>query len=422
MAFNFNFNSEEPIINRLRGDKVIWIVIFLLSMVSIALIYSSSSSLAFKKGVTNFSFLVSQCKFVLMGLVTIFICYMIPLGIYRKMSFLLFGISVVFLVLTPFIGLEINGAKRWFAIGPIQFQPAEIVKITLILYLARALEKWEMKTFKEFFIKILIPIGIVCVFILVGSVSTALIMGVMSFTILWIAGVKSSYLWKTIGIAVSGFLFLILLNSGVKMINEDIDIFPRFSTAVSRMEKFFVKSEIDQSLSAEEKQKKADETFQEDMARIAISSVGILGKGPGKSTQRYVLPHPYSDFIYTIIIEEYGLLGGAFVLFFYIWFFYRCVMMVMKCTKKFSAITAGGLGLMISLQACLHILVNVGIIPVTGHTLPLISLGGTSLIIFSSSFGIILSVSRTIDADTTQKKQKLNEFHEIIDERTGEFK
>lgn len=437
MALNINLKSEEPIINRLHGDKVIWIIIFILSLISIALIYSASSSLAFKQGVTNFSFLMEQCKFVLLGLVTVYICYRIPLGIYRFATFFIFGISVLLLALTlvPGIGKEINGAKRWIEIGPIQFQPAELVKITLILYLARALEMWELKNFKDFFIKILVPIGIVCVLILIGSVSTALIVGMLSFIILWIAGVKVSYLAKSVGMAACCFVFLILLNSGVKLIDKEIDLFPRFSTAVSRLEKFFVKEEIDENLSAEEIQKKKDETFQADMARIAISSVGVLGKGPGKSTQRYVLPHPYSDFIYTIIIEEYGLLGGVFVLMLYLWFLYRCVIMVKHCTKKFTAITVGGLGLMISIQAGLHILVNVGILPVTGHTLPLVSLGGTSLLIFSCAFGIVLSVSRTIDIGTTQKAEKAKaveemssqdaaeeQEHEIIDEITGEFK
>ena len=448
MALKINLNSEEPIINRLHGDKVIWIIIFILSLISIALIYSSSSSLAFKRDVTNFTYLMEQCKFVLLGLVTVYACYRIPLGLYRFGTFIIFGISVILLALVPVIGIELNGAKRWLVIGPLQFQPAELVKITLILYLARALEMWELKNFKDFFIKILTPIGVVCVLILIGSVSTALIIGALSFLILWVAGVKLSYLVKSIGLAACFFVFLILLNSGVKLINEDIDLFPRFSTAVSRLEKFFVKEEIDENLSAEEIQKKKDETFQADMARIAISSVGVLGKGPGKSTQRYVLPHPYSDFIYTIIIEEYGLLGGVFVLMLYLWFLYRCVIMVKHCTKKFTAITVGGLGLMISIQAGLHILVNVGILPVTGHTLPLVSLGGTSLLIFSCAFGIVLSVSRTIDIDSTRKAEqaralkekeaeqaralkekeaeqariKEEEEHEIIDEITGEFK
>lgn len=451
-----NIDTNEPIINRLHGDKVIWIVVFLLSLASIALIYSSSSSLAFKEGVTNLSFLMDQCKFVALGLAALYICYKIPLGLYRYFTFLIFAVTLVLLMLTPVIGKEINGAKRWLEFGPISFQPAELIKITLILYLARALEMWEMKTFKEFFTKIVIPIGLVCVFIMMSSVSTALIIGMLSFAILFIAGVKWSYLLKAIGIGAGTLTVLILMNLALIGI-FDVDLFPRFSTALSRLEKYFVKTELAEGMSAEEKQKKADETFQADMAKIAISSANIFGKGPGKSTQRYVLPHPYSDFIYTIIIEEYGLLGGVVVLMFYLWLFYRCIILVRSCSKKFTAITVGGLGLMITTQAGLHILVNVGILPVTGHTLPLISLGGTSFIIFSCAFGIILSVSRTIDIDAAKREEQERllrekmeqqaleraqeeyraiaeenqrietekdepEFHDIIDENTGEFK
>ena len=424
-----NIDTQEPIINRLHGDKVIWIVVFLLSLISIALIYSSSSSLAFKDGVTNFSILMNQCQFVLLGLVALYICYRIPLGMYRYFTFIIFGLSLVLLMLTPVIGTEINGAKRWLKFGSITFQPAELIKITLILYLAKALEIWKMDTFKDFLIKIVAPIGIVCLFIMMSSVSTALIVGMLSFIILFIAGIKWSYLAKAVGIGAGLLTIIILLNLALVKV-FDVDLFPRFSTALSRLEKYFVKTELTEGMSAEEKQKKADETFQADMAKIAISSANILGKGPGKSTQRYVLPHPYSDFIYTIIIEEYGLLGGTFVLMLYLWLFYRCIILVRNCSRIFTAITVGGIGLMITTQAGLHILVNVGILPVTGHTLPLISLGGTSFVIFSCAFGIILSVSRTIDIDAAkrveqaklQKEEESEVLHNIIDEHTGEFK
>ena len=144
------------------------------------------------------------------------------------------------------------------------------------------------------------------------------------------------------------------------------------------------------------------------MAKVAVSSVGILGKGPGKSTQRYVLPHPYSDFIYAIIVEEWGLIGGVVVLMLYLWLLFRCMTLAYACTKVFSMMLVIGLGLTISLQALLHMMVNVTLIPVTGHTLPLVSLGGTSLVIMGGAFGIILSVSRTIEV-TKEKNQIKNE-------------
>lgn len=426
-------DSKEPIMNRLRGDKVIWIVVFLLSLISIALIYSSSSSKAFKDSVTNFSILMEQCKFVGLGIVFMYICYRIPLGLYRYFTYVIFGISLVLLMLTPIIGVEYNGAKRWLPLGPITIQPAEFVKVTLILYLAKVLELFSFDTFKEFLIKVIAPIGVVCVVIMMSSVSTTLFVGALSLIILIIAGVKWSYLFKSMLIGAATLIVLVLLNLAiVKIFNKDF--FPRFSTAINRVEKFISAPEVSEEMTAEEKQKKADETFQADMAKIAISSSNILGKGPGKSTQRYVLPHPYSDFIYAIIIEEYGMLGGVFVLMLYIWLFYRCVLLAKSCKRKFTALTVGGIGFMITAQALLHILVNVGILPVTGHTLPLISLGGTSFVIFSCAFGIILSVSRTVEEEAAKREEEKAaaiqptngqieaEFHTIIDEQTGEFK
>ena len=169
-------------------------------------------------------------------------------------------------------------------------------------------------------------------------------------------------------------------------------------TATNRIARFFQSETSVAEMTEEERQEEEDKTFQENMAKIAISSVGIKGKGPGKSTQRYVLPHAYSDYIYTIIIEEYGFFGGVVVLMLYMWLFYRCIVLVRGCTKVFTGLVVGGYGLVITSQAMLHILVNVGILPVTGHTLPLISSGGTSIVMVCCMFGIILSISRTIDS------------------------
>ena len=393
-------DKKGSILSRLNGDKVIWIVVFLLSLISIALIYSSSSSLAYKEKTTNFAFLIKQVQFVGMGLAALYAFYKIPLGWYRSLSYPLFILSIILLALTPIIGVEINGAKRWLNLGFITIMPAEIAKITIVLYLAYALEKYKLDTFKEFLIRIIIPIGITCILILIGSVSAALFVGMISLMILIVAGVKINYIIKAGGIALCALLVIILLHvAGLKL-------FSRLDTALSRLIRFGAKTEISHELTPEEKQKEADKTYQADMAKVAISSVGILGKGPGKSTQRYFLPHPYSDYIYTIIIEEYGLAGGVFVLMLYLWFLFRCIILAKNCTKVFSALTVSGLGLLITVQATLHILVNVGYLPVTGHTLPLLSLGGTSLVILSSAFGIILSVSRTIDVTSQKKKEK----------------
>ena len=419
-------DKRSSILNRLNGDKVIWIVVFLLSLISIALIYSSSSSLAYKEKTTNFAFLIKQIQFVAMGLVALYICYKVPLGWYRFLAYPALGLSIILLALTPVIGQEINGARRWINLGFTTFQPAEMAKIAIVLYLARALEVSKLETFKEFLIKIIVPIGLTCILILIGSVSAALFVGMISLLMLIIAGVKWNYIFKAGGIAMCALLVIILLHIA------GLQLFSRLDTALSRLVRFGSDTEVTEEMTPEERQKEADKTYQADMAKVAISSVGILGKGPGKSTQRYFLPHPYSDYIFTIIIEEYGLAGGTFVLMLYLWFLFRCVILAKNCTKVFSALTVAGLGLLIAIQATLHILVNVGYLPVTGHTLPLLSLGGTSLIILSCAFGIILSVSRTIDISSQKKKLQAaaaapvqqveeNVEHEIIGP-DGEFK
>ena len=394
--------TQEAVMNRLHGDRVIWVIILLLSLISLALIYSASSSLAFKEHTTNFAYLMKQLRFVVLGLLALYICYKVPLRWYRYLSVPIFVISIILLALTPIIGTEVNGAKRWLSFGGLTFQPTEIAKITTILYLARILEVSKIDTYKQFLWKVVAPLGLVCVLIMIGSVSQALLVALISLLVLIAAGVKFKHLLYTIGLAMCALVLIVLLNLAFGW-------FGRLDTATSRLKKFFG-SETEQVESggmtaAEQKQKQADETFQADMAKIAISSVGFLGKGPGKSTQRYVLPHPYSDYIYTIIIEEYGMFGGIVVLMLYLWFFNRCVKLVKSCKTVFSSLTVGGLGLLIVVQAALHILVNVGLLPVTGHTLPLVSLGGTSLIILSCAFGIILSVSRTKEVAENKEKQ-----------------
>ncbi len=405
-------NTRKDVGSRLHGDKVIWVIFFLLSLISIALIYSASSSLAYMKGSTNFAILMKQIKFVVGGFAAMFICYKIPPRWYRTFALVSLIVAIALLLLTLVAGVKTNDAQRWLSIGGIQFQPTEIAKIAIVLYLARALEIMTIDSFKSFFIKIILPIGLCCVLILVGSVSAAMYMGLICFIILYIAGIKLSYLLKTIGLALAGGLLLILLH-------VSFGLFPRMDTAIERIKRF---TQDEQTIGAENMDKRAlqrlaDETLQADMAQIAVKEGGLLGKGPGKSTQRYVLPHPYSDYIYSIIVEEYGLWGAFLVMMLYVSLFYRCVLIVKDCRTVFSAITVGGLGAVIMVQAMLHILVNVGIFPVTGHTLPLISLGGTSFIIISCAFGIILSISRTkedaqaaIDEkDRLEKEQKRQE-------------
>ncbi len=382
--------ANNSIIYRLKGDKVIWIIVFLLSMISIAAVYSSSSALAFKENKSTVDFLFKQMRFVVFGLTALYVCYRIPLGWYRMLSYMGILVSIGLLTATLIFGNKYNDAERWLRIFGVSFQPAEVAKIAVVLYLSKVLEDFKFETFKEFLIWVVTPLGIVILLILYGSISTGLLVSAVAFIMFVIAGIKWKHLFKTAGIATGVIALVILLNLA-------FGLFPRIETAFNRVKNFSSEQEHNENMSPAEKQRILDRTYQADMAKIAVSSVGVFGKGPGNSTQRNLLPHPYSDFIYAIIIEEWGFIGGLIVLMLYVWFFTRCVMVSNSCTTTFSSMMVTGLAILITSQALLHICVNVGLLPVTGHTLPLISLGGTSLVIMSGAFGMILSVSRTVE-------------------------
>lgn len=376
---------------RLRGDKVIWIIVFLLCLISIAAVYSSSSSLAFSEKKSTMDYLLRQLKFVVFSLTTLFVFYNIPLGIYRMFSYLVMPLSILLLVVTLTSGASYNSADRWIKVFGFTIHTGEIAKIATIMYLSRVMEARKFETFKEFAIWIIAPTGIVILLILYGSISTGLLVTAVTFVMLVVAGIKWMHLLKASLIAISAGALVLLLNLS-------FGIFPRVETAVNRIKNFATEDTLTSELTPMQRQQILDKTYQANMARIAVASVGVLGKGPGNSTQRNFLPHPYSDFIYAIIIEEWGLLiGGIGVLMLYLWFLARAIIITRKCTTIFSSMLVMGLAILITTQALLHICVNVGLLPVTGHTLPLISLGGTSLMIMGGAFGMILSVSRTVE-------------------------
>ncbi len=391
---------------RLRGDKVIWIIVFLLCLISIAAVYSSSSSLAFSEKKSTMDYLLRQLKFIVFSLTTLFVFYNIPLGIYRMFSYLVMPLSILLLVVTLTSGASYNSADRWIKVFGFTIHTGEIAKIATIMYLSRVMEARKFDTFKEFAIWIIAPTGIVILLILYGSISTGLLVTAVTFVMLVVAGIKWMHLLKASLIAISAGTLVLLLNLS-------FGIFPRVETAVNRIKNFASEDTLTSELTPMQRQQILDKTYQANMARIAVASVGVLGKGPGNSTQRNFLPHPYSDFIYAIIIEEWGLLiGGIGVLMLYLWFLARAIIITKKCTTIFSSMLVMGLAILITTQALLHICVNVGLLPVTGHTLPLISLGGTSLMIMGGAFGMILSVSRTVekgnDAEVVDQSETAN--------------
>ena len=384
-------------INRsIKGDKVVWIIVFLLSMFSLAAVYSASSYRAMHSDVNKIVIFLDQLVFVLAGWAALLVCYFIHPKYYRKFSFLVYGISIVLLLLLfvdPLTARQ-NGAIRGLKLPGFTFQVFEVAKAAIIIYLARAME--ILKKFKDYLLKLLLPIALTCVLLLRGSFSSAVFTAMICLVILWINKINWRYLALTIagGIAVLGICY------GLYKLTENNEhpLFERFETAESRIDSFLhpADEEVAIKMTEEEKQAAIDAERQSENAKIAIHEGGIIGKGPGKSTQRYTLSMAFSDFIYAFIIEEYGSIVGIFVMFLYIWLFARCARLAAKCKTTFAGTTVFGLGLLTTFQALMHIYVNIRMIPITGHTLPLVSHGGTAFIIFSGIFGVILSVSKSI--------------------------
>lgn len=403
---------------KLKGDKVIWIIVVIFAMISIAAVFSSSSFLASSRGISKVAIFMEQTKSVLLGFVALLVCYLIPLRFYRTFSFIIFGLSVLMLILlyVPGFQVKVNGAIRGirlFGKGP-TIQVFEIAKIGIILYLAKALELWgdKLDSFKEFALRILLPVGVVCLLILANSFSSALLIALISFLILFFLDVN----WKNLGITVGGVVVLILLLFGIyhaffagrpeRLATPVGKIFNRFGTVEGRLTAHFDKEEEEslEGLSRDEIQQLKDKDRQSENAKVAISEGGIFGKGPGKSTQRYSLSMAFSDFIYAFIVEEYGLLGGVLVIFLYLIFLFRCIRLCQRCKATYSSVLIVGLSFLIATQAFLHILVNVRLFPITGHTLPLISHGGTAYLVLCGAFGMILSVNRQLDKQDEQER------------------
>ncbi len=417
---------------RLRGDKYIWIIVLLLAMASILAVYSSSSFLVRKMsdGLSKTTILFEQLKSVLMGFIALFICYLIKLKYYRGFAYIIFGVSVFALLLlfVPHFQAVQNGAVRGLKIGGQTFQVFEVVKVGLVIFLAKNLEKYDGKlnTFRDYFFKLLIWVLLVCCIIMINSFSSALLLGVMSLLLMYFMGVRARYLLLTVGIVFAAGILLFGTYKLTGLLPENIReskalaIFNRFGTVENRVKIYFTKeddltAENEKPLTEEQLEELDRNNRQSENAKIAIYQGGIIGKGPGKGTQRYSLSMAFSDFIYASIIEEYGLIGGIFIIFLYLAFLFRCITIVSRCNAVFSSALVLGLSFLITIQAFLHIMVNVGLLPITGHTLPLISHGGTAYLVLSGAFGIILSVSRTLDKQEDQKKEQETLHQEELD-------
>lgn len=367
----------KAILNQTKGDRWIWLIIILLSLISVLAVYSATGTLAYKRGVGSESLMFKHMIFIVFGFVLIYFAHLLNYRHYAGISKVLMVITIPLLLYTLLFGSNVNDASRWIAIPGtgLTFQTSDLAKLALITFLARTLTKKQenIKDVRKAFIPIM---GSVClVFILIGlaNLSTALMLFGVSILILLIGRISM----KQIAIVCVG---------GAALLTILILFGPRRETYKSRIRAYF-NPEMQHS----------DKTFQQDQAKIAIASGGILGKGPGNSTQRNFLPHPYSDFIFAIIVEEYGMVGGVSVVLLYLLLMYRIIKIVTQAPKAFGALLAAGLGFSLTIQALANMAVAVNLFPVTGVPLPLVSMGGTSILFTSIAFGIILSVSKDVE-------------------------
>lgn len=365
----------------LRGDKVIWMILILLALTSIAAVYSSTGTIAYKlSGGDTTAYLIKHVGIMAFGLLLAYLAYLTPYVRFMKLAPWLWLIAFVLLVYTLAFGVEINYARRWIRIPFINltFQASDFAKLALILLVAREITRHKdyIKDFNKAFVPIILPIIIICGLIAPADLSTALVLFVTCFLMMFIGRVSVKYLMLLILAWI--FVFALLL-----IIYQFYPNTVRVDTWVSRVSEFVNDPQ--------------EGTFQNQQAKIAIANGKWFGRGPGNSIQKNYLPTPYADFIYAVICEEYGLIGGGMLLGLYVLLFFRITRLVVISEKSFGAMVAVGLGLNIVIQALANMSVSVHLVPVGGLTLPMVSWGGTSVLFSCIFFGIILSVSRFME-------------------------
>jgi cell division protein FtsW len=395
-----NFNGKG-LLNKTRGDKVIWSLVVLLVLLSLLAVYSATGSLAYKnyKGNTEV-YLFKQIAFIVLGIIVIYFAHKVNYTIYSKVAQILFLLSIPLLLYTLLFGVRMNEGSRWIRLPIINLtmQTSDLAKLALFMYLARLLSKKQqvIKDFKKGFIPVITPVVIICMLIAPANLSTALLLGASCMLLLFIGRVRIKHILFVIGAAAIPIIFLVAAAVVRHKAGDDdvtttkktsAGLFARLDTWINRVENFMYGG----------KDADNDDMYQVNQAKIAISKGGIFGVGPGNSTTRDYLPQAYNDFIYAIIIEEYGLAGGIFIVFIYMVFLFRCIKIFKRCPFAFGAFLALGLSFTLVIQAIANMAVTVNLFPVTGVTLPLISMGGTSFIFTCLSIGIILSVARNVE-------------------------
>jgi cell division protein FtsW len=392
---------RNQLVYRTRGDKFIWGIVVLLSLVSILVVYSATGSLAYKmyKGNTSI-YLFKQVSFTLIGVLLIYFLHRINYTLFSRVATILFLLSIPLLIYTLFFGAKINDGSRWIKLPIINLtiQTSDLAKLALFMYISRMLSKKQemIKDFKKGFLPVVTPVLIICALIMPANLSNALLTGATSLLLMFIGRVSIRHILLTIGVALIPVALIVLVavvtydgkqkeDNKKTTAAEKVKSFGRFGTWVKRVQDFVYA-------------KDTETPYQVQQAKIAIANGSVLvGLGPGNSRQRNFLPQAYNDFIYSIIIEEYGLLGGAFMIFIYLVFLFRCIRIFRRCPYAFGAFLALGLSFTLVIQAVANMAVNVNIVPVTGVTLPLVSMGGSSFLFTCAAIGLILSVARNVE-------------------------
>lgn len=393
--------TTDNLLKKTRGDKVIWALVVILTLVSLLAVYSATGSLAYKnyKGNTEV-YLFKQVVFILGGLLVIYFAHLVNYTFYSKAARIIFLISLPLLFYTLFFGVKMNEGSRWIKLPIINMtlQTSDLAKLALFMYLARLLSKKQdmIKDFKKGYLMVIWPVLLTCMLIAPANLSTALLLGASCLLLLFIGRASAKHLLLTVGLAMIPIVMLIaaaVVRHHTEVSEEPVTtktttsaLTARVETWISRVESFIYGGQDTDT-----------DAYQVNQAKVAISKGGLLGVGPGNSTTRDFLPQAYNDFIYAIIIEEYGLVGGGFIVFIYLVFLFRCIRIFKRCPFAFGAFLALGLSFTLVIQAIANMAVTVNLFPVTGVTLPLVSMGGSSFIFTCFAIGIILSVARNVE-------------------------
>jgi len=364
-----------------KGDRYIWLIVFFMSLVSVLAVYSSIGTLAYRyqSGNTEY-YLFKHLIILIFGIGLMYAAHLIRYTYYTAIAQIGILVAIPLLLFTLLSGTNLNEASRWLTLPIVNltFQTSDLAKLVLIMYVARMLSKKQenIKDFKTAFLPIMIPVVIICGLILPANFSTAAVLFVTCLFLMYIGRINLKYIMMMIGI---GALCLTIFIS-IALISKNQG---RVATWKARVENFVNKGD-------------SDGTYQTQQAKIAIATGGLLGKGPGNSTQRNFLPHPYSDFIYAIIVEEYGLFGGITIVMIYLILFFRVIRFVRMSPRGFATLLAIGCSFSLVFQAMINMAVAVNLFPVTGQPLPMLSMGGTSIWFTSIAIGIILSISKEV--------------------------